>query len=953
MSQLIKKYLSIFIVIFNGTIIGKNEENKEKTVFGDLKAFHTKRYISKNKSHKTSPEVINTEIDSNEYTFSEYHQFFNQIIWHAFIEALSMKLYGKSFFNGPDTPKEIKQKISKYVYDLGIIIDNLKLPYGLIQSEPLNELIERIELNFIDFTNHYIQALNNQTDYDPILNNLNIEDLYSGNIEQEVYNKLQILSKKLAMTFTINYINSNILFTLGNLDGINQGSEMFMINNQIKIIKQNFSFQFCINEILNMLIKNNRSIMDQSKKNIYSIQCIKLKKYIPVENVKNKIDNTKINVNRALLNPYNYNLFDLGKIIDKDYPNELSSLDSRELSKENCKKYREFLDTTFSTEENYKNNNNFFPIEHDGSIYILPRYNPFNSFKPWIVADQFYEEKDAIEYGAKILAHEILDDTIMGSLIKNKGKIQIQTEENNVKKIYEIELQSFFKLLGAMITDEKDNTSKENYESKTFNVLRQFTHIALMEAASFLKTRKSLIGQPDSNLSHWAKARIVIDPILIQGISNKDSKIPSKPIVINFNELTFIILEYLKSNVLSFVDDFEAYFMNILHDEATQNELSLLINELLIKNIIIHKLKSTYVIGLFQMEQDDNNFIDGNYLESLKNIAVNSELIHNYLYRLLNVKKSLLKAEIERNRQVIYAIQIQCSNKEVRDTFISNINNIIKGLGNESQINILKYKLVKNDDSFKALAQIHHLTFSNLPIKIQEEYLTFIENENSGNFYIGIYEYFKEINSGNQYMIYILPKYDIRDVDKKPGFLEKNIHEVEIAMLFNKEINPYLLEIYKSNSEKLVYLTSLEFKNIPGKPTEVKFKPYAFSFSKMMGMLQIGIDKTNPARHYFNWIKKSNNITVPDKNPKNEEIIKKKIYYLSLENIQKVLSIKNDQKKSYLLKCVNDNNKNSDKSEFIKCTSEHIKELLKINNENQLNKFIEDLKTSPLNSSKK
>jgi hypothetical protein len=944
MSKSIKKYLSIIIFLFNGITTRNNKTTVNKNHNGNLKK---STQVAVEEFPAVEKAIDKMPLNTNDHSFEEYHNIFMQIIWHSFVEALSYKINKKSFFFSKTTNQDIKDKVSKYLPSSMIIIDDLKLPYGLINPEPLNQLIPNIELKFEDFTNFYLYVLNNIADYDDILDNLDIEKLYKGEIPQEIFLKLQLLAKKLAMQFVINYINSCIFVRLGAVDGSDTVTEQSVLKNKIEIIKNNFSFAYCLHQLLNFIIKNNSTIIEESKKSIHGIYSIKiLKDNVPKSNIIQKINTLKNKSSHNAKSQYNYNIFDLSKMMEKDFPNKLVTVDYKTISEKEFKDYLDFLNKKDFPEDV---NNNFFIVEINSELYIMPRYNPLNEFKEGVLNDRFSKEEEAVEYGQYVLAQEILDNNIMNNLLTNKGKIQIQTEEKNEKKIFDLELQSFFKFLGAFGAHDGSLTAKQKSENATFSTLRIFTQIALIEAVNILKARQTLIGQADSHLAHWSKAKIVIDPILVEGISNPNNKIPTKPIVISFSKMVYTIIEYLESNILGFIENIEDVLNDIMGNEKKQEELSLLISEVLIKNIIIHELKNAYIFSLYSMEVPEA--IDKKYLEKLQKIAFNTNLNMEYIKRLQNNKRSLLQAEVERNRQVIYSLQVQCSNKEIKDSFIGIINQSIKEMPNENNVNNLRNELASKQVTLKGCSEIVHLSFSNLPVKIQEEYLNFIQNNSGDNFYIGIYEYFKEINSGNQYILYILPRYDIRDVNKKPGFFEKDINEVELSVLYNKEIHPYLLEIYKSNHDTIVYLASLKFTNDGSKNTKTEFQRYGTTYSKLTGMLNYEI--INPAHHYFRFSGSNKKILSKEESSSIQENTSKTLnesptFFLSKEDILLISELPFKQKKSQIQNFLKKNKNVEDKSKFFQLNKNDIKGLLDLKTREEYNNFIAKLEIPQL-----
>jgi hypothetical protein len=724
----------------------------------------------------------------------------NNLIYYAALEAINKIKFNKSLFFDESTPQDVKKGIGQYVGNFSIILENLKVPYGNLDSKSLNEKTPRLEFTFSDFVNFFIFILSNTKDYNDLIESVNPLDLLMGNVNRETVLKISIIFRKIGLQYFIGSIQNHILYRLGANDGIT-AQEAEILDEKSALLQDNLDFNYRLNKVVEFMITANPGFTQEAQKSIYYTTAIQIPKAgMTKTRLQELLNFFKIDVKQDYAK-YNYNLYYLKQnLANPDYI--ITNVTYGQLSKESFGDFQKFVQKS-----NIANNNpNFFVGEGKDHYYIIPRYNPINQFETGTIADKFTDPKVAEDHGAKILAHQYLDDKIASVLSKNNSTIKLFMTVKGVRQEYSSVLGEFFNRAGIFSFDVA-KTKVDKSVDQFFGQVNQVLRIALIEAISLYRTRTTEINKADSNLVDYNNSKIIIGPIRVQSLTNETAFIETAPIEIKFSTMVYMILQYLEANMFSLVDSFDEILKKLQSDEKFQQEFTIIMADLLMKNIIVSALKRVYVVSLYNLENFEK--LDKEYLSVIKKIAINTMYGNEYIYRLIESKKAPLQGTIEENRQTVYCLQILCPNKEIKDSHMGIIGETVNGLGNERNINNLRNELISKQIAFKSGAEPYHLYFNQIPLKLQEEYLKFLEDKNSPNFFVGVYNYYERMKSGVQYVIYIIPKYDIRDINNKPGVFEQDVKVSEMAVVMNNELYPYFQEILKTNKDNTVIIKTV------------------------------------------------------------------------------------------------------------------------------------------------
>ena len=858
----------------------------------------TSNINSKNSTIYNAPNA-NNPVKFQEITKSmdvrSYEEGFMNIIFHAGLEAISLIKHRTSFYFHENTPAEIKNNISPYVQQFSMTVSPLKISRGLIASTFLDEKTARIELSFSDFVNFFRFFLNNTNDYDDFINSIEVIDLYKGNISKEQHLKFQMLLKKIALQYVTQFIINNILYRLGSVDGLSDSlQEQEMLNNKVELIRQNITFHYSLNKLIEKMREQYPAFLVEARDRIYYMSVISVPKgSTNPQALQTLINNIKIGEGEQSYIQYNYNLYNLKQMIpNAEY--KLDNITYDDLTPESFHKFQGFI-----MRQDLKNNNpNFFIAEGRNLYYIIPRFNPLNRFESGTIADKFHDKEAAAEYGANMFAHQLLDDKMMESLKEENAAIQLMMDDKTGKREYNLTVNAFINILGGFSFDIH-KINKKNPAHEFFFHLNQVFKIALIEALSLYRSRSTEINKPDSAYADFNKVKIVINPLTVKAVAD-NSTIKTNPITISFAMIVYTVLEYLESNMFTFVESIEEINKKLQDNEAFQKEFTSLMADLIMKNVLIHYLKNIYVMALYNLMNPDEP-LDRNYLNVVETIAINTTYASEYLKRLVETQKAPLSGTIEESRQLVYCLQILCANKEIKDSNINTINETMNELGDETNLNSLRNELISKAIRFKQGAEAYNLYFNQIPVKIQEEYLQFSQRKGGPNFFIGIYDYYNDMKSGVQHVIYIIPKYDVRS-NKKPGYFEQNIRETEMAVIMNKILFPYLQEVFKTNQENVVILNTFFNKNDGETQTRTYPRKISTDFKTFIAMLNLENQFDSSAYINFRTDERSSSVSHLMRN-----------LFLTQDQIILIFNQKNiEEKKKLIANCLTNNARSED-----------------------------------------
>jgi hypothetical protein len=917
---------SILLFIFVNCFFIHNDFGNNKQASSDKK-IKTTTINSKNEYIYNSPTKNSAKFPEIFKTMDPrvYEEGFLNILFHAGLESIHLIKNKKSFYFDESTPDEIKKNVSPYVQNFSITVAPLKISRGIISSVFLNEKTPRIELSFADFVNFFKFVLNNNNDYQDFINSVEILDLYKGIASKEITLKFQMLLKKVALQYIIQFIINNILYRLGAVDGLSDSlQEQEMLNHKTDLIRQNITFHYALNKLIEQMKMNYPNFLEEAEKNIFLMVTIAVPKGVTnPQALQTLINNIKIGEDDKSYMRYNYNIYNLKqKITGPDYKVENISYD--DLTFDSFEKFKKFLD-----KEDLKNNNpNFFIGEGKNYYYIIPRFNPLNMFKSGTIADKFQDREAAIQQGSTMFAHQYLDDKMMASLKEETGVIQLIMDDKTGKKEYQIMVKDFINILGGFSFDINKMNNK-NPSQEFFFYLNKVFQIAFIEALSLYKSRSSEINKPDSAYSDFNKVKIIINSITVNGI-DEASSLKTNPITISFAMLVYMILEYLESNMFTFVESIEEINKRLQENDGFQKEFTSLMADLMMKNVLIHYLKNIYVMTLYNLTNNQEP-LDKNYINIVETIAINTAYASEYVKRLVETQKAPLSGNIEESRQLVYCLQILCANKEIKDSNMATINETITELGDEKNLNVLRNELISKQIRFKAGAEPYHLYFNQIPVKIQEDYLKFVNVKGGPNFFIGVYNYYDDMRSGVQHILYILPKYDIRN-DKKPGYFEQNIRETEMAVIMNKILYPYLQEVFKTNQENPVIINTFFNRNDGETATKTYPQKISTDFKTFVAMLNLENPLDSSTYINLRTDEKSSSVSYLMRN-----------LYLTQDQMVSIFYEKNLEEKKKLIANFLNTNAKSDNPDLLILTKEQVFFLSNIATLEQLKAFNKDL----------